>query len=296
LAGLQPDELPLMSSQSVADTADVAHGTLRGESRRHAGREAHRALAGGAVQVTVLGVPFRPLSAAALLAWMDSCIAEHRGAYVCAVNASSVVQCSSDPRFLQALKEADVNLPDGAPVAWAVSQLARRRQPRLAGPSVMLMMLGRAQARGYRVLLYGSTDQVVGLLQKKLEARYPGLAIVDAISPPFRPLTDSEDAELCDRIRRARPDIVFVGLGAPRQEMWMRAHRDALDAVLVGVGAAFDFHAGVVRRAPPLMQRLGLEWLYRLLQEPRRLWKRYATTLPVFVWRVSRQLASERIK
>jgi len=226
---------------------------------------------------------------------MDSRIAEHRGVYVCAVNASSVVQCSRDPLLLQAFTEADINLPDGAPVAWAVSWLARRRQPRLAGPSVMLMMLGRAQMRGYRVLLYGSTDKVVRLLQRKVEARYPGLAIVDSISPPFRPLTDLEDAGLCDRIQRARPDIVFVGLGAPRQEMWMRAHRDALDAVLVGVGAAFDFHAGVVQRAPLSMQRLGLEWLYRLLQEPRRLWRRYVTTLPVFVWRVGRQLASERI-
>jgi N-acetylglucosaminyldiphosphoundecaprenol N-acetyl-beta-D-mannosaminyltransferase len=247
-------------------------------------------------EVILLGVPFLPQSAASFLDWLDSRIAEHRGAYVCAVNSSSMVQLSSDPRLLEALKTADVNLPDGAPVAWAVSRLAHRHQPRLAGPAIMLAMLGRAQAKGYRVLLYGSTDRVLQLLQDRLQARYPGLAVVDAISPPFRSLTDAEDADLRERIRRAKPDVVFVGLGAPRQEMWMLAHRDSFDAVLVGVGAAFDFHAGVIRRAPPLMQRLGLEWFHRLMQEPRRLWKRYATTLPVFAWRVGRQLLSERLQ
>jgi N-acetylglucosaminyldiphosphoundecaprenol N-acetyl-beta-D-mannosaminyltransferase len=247
-------------------------------------------------RVNVLGVPFRLLSPGELLDWLDLRIDEQRGAYVCAVNASSVIQSSRDPGFLQALVSSDINLPDGAPVAWAISRLTRRPQGRLAGPSVMLMMLSRAEAKGYGVLLYGSSPEVVSLLKERLETLYPALSIVDAISPPYRPLTESEDEELCERIRRARPDVVFVGLGAPKQETWMLEHRDALGAVLVGVGAAFDFHAGVVRRAPDWMQRAGLEWTHRLMQEPRRLWKRYATTLPVFAWRVGRQVVSERLK
>jgi N-acetylglucosaminyldiphosphoundecaprenol N-acetyl-beta-D-mannosaminyltransferase len=252
--------------------------------------------AGDVIQVSVLGVPFRPLSEDSFLAWVDECVAQHRGAYVSAVNASSVVQSATDPAFAQALRDSDVNLPDGTPVAWAVSKLARFRQARLPGPAMMLLMLGRAQARGHRVLFYGSTDPVLELLQQRMKARFPDLTIVDAISPPFRPLSRSEDEQLCERIREGRPDIVFVGLGAPKQELWMRAHRNSIGAVLVGVGAAFDFHAGVIRRAPPWIQRLGLEWLFRLVQEPRRLWRRYATTLPVFVWRVSRQLVSQRVK
>ncbi len=213
--------------------------------------------AGGDIPISVLGVPFRLLSVDSFLAWVDECVAQHRGAYVSAVNASSVVQSMTDQEFAQALRESDVNLPDGTPVAWAISRLARHRQPRLPGPAVMLHMLGRAQARGHRVLFYGSTDHVLQLLQRQMKALFPGLAIAGAISPPFRPLSRSEDDRLCEQMRGARPDIVLIGLGAPKQEIWMHAHRDSLEAVLVGVGAAFDFHAGVVRRAPAWMSALA---------------------------------------
>lgn len=247
-------------------------------------------------QVDVEGVPFRPLTLTGFLTWLDERVAEHQGAYACAVNASSVVQASRDPAFMQALRGSDVNLPDGTPVAWAVSWLAHVRQPRLPGPDMMLEVLGRARERGYRVVLYGSTEATLERLQERLRAAYPGLAIVDAISPPFRDLTADEEAATNDRIRRARPDVLFVGLGAPKQEIWMQAHCRQLGTVLFGVGAAFDFHAGLVRRAPPLLQRAGLEWAHRLAQEPGRLWKRYATTLPVFAWRLLKQVLCRRAR
>jgi exopolysaccharide biosynthesis WecB/TagA/CpsF family protein len=160
---------------------------------------------------------------------------------------------------------------------------------------MMLEILARSQERGYRVLLFGSSQETLNRLQERLLAAYPGLILVDAISPPFRALSGAEDAALCDRIRDARPDVVFVGLGAPKQELWMQAHVQELGAVLVGVGAAFDFHSGVVRRAPPLMQRAGLEWAHRIAQEPGRLWKRYATTLPVFGLRLVEQAIRARL-
>lgn len=241
-------------------------------------------------RILVQGVPFKPSTISSFLTWLDSVVRDRRGAYVCQVNASSVVQASRDPAFMRALRHADVCLPDGAPIAWAVSWLTRSPQSRLAGPDVMLEVLRHARERGYRVLLYGSTDETLERLRKRLRAAYPGLLLVDAISPPFRALTAAEEVVMCHRLRRARPDLVLVGLGAPKQELWMQAHRKELGALLLGVGAAFDFHSGQVRRAPRLLQRVGLEWAHRLIQEPRRLWKRYATTLPVFAWRLLKQV------
>ena len=246
--------------------------------------------------VDVEGVPFRPMTRSGFLAWLDERIAAGGGAYACAVNASSVVQASRDPAFMQALRCSDMNLPDGTPVAWAVSWLAHVRQPRLPGPDMMLEVMARARERGYRVVLYGSTEETLDLLQERLCAAYPGLAIVDAISPPFRALSVEEEAAIRERIVGARPDVLLVGLGAPKQEIWMQAHCEQLGAVLFGVGAAFDFHAGLLRRAPPVLQRAGLEWAHRLVQEPGRLWKRYATTLPVFIVRLVKQVVCLRVK
>jgi N-acetylglucosaminyldiphosphoundecaprenol N-acetyl-beta-D-mannosaminyltransferase len=245
-------------------------------------------------QIDVQGVPFRPLTLSSFLNWLDSVVGAHTGAYVCAVNASCVVQASRDTAFMGALRDSNVNLPDGTPVAWAVSWLGHVRQTRLPGPGVMLEVIRHARDRGYRVLLYGSTQETLERLQERLLSACPGLELVDAVSPPFRALTSAEEAELCERIRAARPDVVFVGLGAPKQEIWMQTHCGEVRAVLLGVGAAFDFHAGVVKRAPELLQRFGLEWAYRLAQEPGRLWKRYASTLPVFMWRLLRQVAVAR--
>lgn len=243
-------------------------------------------------RVEVQGVPFRPLTLSGFLDWLDHAVAARGGSYVCAVNASCVVQASRNAAFMDALRESDVNLPDGSPVAWAVSRLAHVHQARMAGPDTMLDVLRRAEERGYRVLFYGSTEETLERLRHRMQAAYPRVKLVGCISPPFRALSATEHEATCGHVRQLRPDVVLVGLGAPKQEIWMRAHRKELGAVLIGVGAAFDFHAGVLRRAHPLVQRVGLEWAHRLMQEPGRLWKRYLTTLPTFMWRLAMQVVS----
>jgi len=153
-----------------------------------------------------------------------------------------------------------------------------------------------AQERDYRVFLYGSTPETLKTLQAQLLQRFPRLQIVGAMSPPFRKLTKEEERQHCREIEQSMADVVWVGLGCPRQEAWMARNRHRLSAVLVGVGAAFDFHAGVTPQAPPWMQRSGLEWLFRLASEPRRLWKRYLTTNSVFLVTIGAQLIGTRVR
>jgi N-acetylglucosaminyldiphosphoundecaprenol N-acetyl-beta-D-mannosaminyltransferase len=241
----------------------------------------------------ILGVPFLTLSLEALLSRLDTWIATRRPVYICAVCASSLIEASRDPEFLSALCAADLNLPDGAPVAWTLSRLSGVRQERLAGPSVMLRLLELASDRGYKVLLYGSTPGIQAAVVSRIARDYPRVVVAGTISPPFRSLTDDEDRGICRRIRESSADLVLVSLGAPKQEIWMRDHRETLAIPLFGVGAAFEFYVGRIRRAPLWMQRAGLEWSYRLLQQPRRVGRRFATTLPVFAWRVARQLVRE---
>jgi len=154
----------------------------------------------------------------------------------------------------------------------------------------MLALCQRSLQGGYRHFLYGGAPGVPELLARRLQERYPGLRIVGTYSPPFRPLTPEEDAEVVERINRARPDIVWVGLGTPKQELWMAEHVAKLqNPVMIGVGAAFDFHAGIKRQAPRWMQKHGLEWLFRLSQEPQRLWKRYLPNIPAFFFLLALQ-------
>lgn len=244
--------------------------------------------------ILLLGVPFRWMSRSTLAVDIDAAIAQRTGGYACEVCASSIIEASRDARFMQALNDTNANLPDGAPVAWAVGRLLGRRQERMPGPQVMLDVLSHACGRGYTVLLYGSTPSVLSLLERRVMRAFPKLNLAKSISPPFGSVSKEEDAALCEQIRSAHPDLVLVALGAPRQEIWMREHRDSLDAFLIGVGAAFEYNAGLIVRAPVWMQRLGLEWLYRLLQQPSRVGRRFATTLPVFACRVALTMLMHR--
>lgn len=202
--------------------------------------------------------------------------------FACTVH--SVMTAVLEPDFRAVLNSADVATPDGVPLAWALRSFGVRRQPRVYGPNLMLLLCGQAARLGHRVYLYGGHPEALPPLRRRLRGRYPSLVIVGAEAPPFRPLTAEEDAGVVERMQAARADLVFVGLGAPKQERWIAAHRDRLPGViLVGVGAAFDFHAGRIPQAPGCMQRAGLEWLFRLLLEPARLWKRYLLLNPLFL-------------
>lgn len=209
---------------------------------------------------------------------------------VCLSNVHVVVAASVDDDLRLAVNGADMAAPDGTPVAWMLRALGHRDQKRLAGPDLMLRYCAAAEQRGQKIFLFGSTPDTLERLQRRLRISYPRLEIAGAISPPFRPLTEDEDSEHVSQINASGAQVVFVGLGCPKQELWMHEHRGRIQAVMIGVGAAFDFHAGVVKRAPAWMQNAGLEWLHRLCSEPRRLWKRYMITNTVFLLRATAQL------
>jgi N-acetylglucosaminyldiphosphoundecaprenol N-acetyl-beta-D-mannosaminyltransferase len=182
------------------------------------------------------------------------------------------------------LNAADIATPDGMPLVWALRSFGVPKQERVYGPTLMLLLCEQAARLGHRVFLYGGRPEALDRLQTKLIERFPGLKIAGIYSPPFRDLTEFEEKEAQRRIQDAAPDLLFVGISTPKQEHWMWAHRQVLPGiVMVGVGAAFDFHAGRVSQAPAWMQRNGLEWFYRLTREPGRLWRRYLLVTPWFL-------------
>ncbi|MBA4109875.1 MAG: glycosyltransferase [Leptothrix sp. (in: Bacteria)] len=209
--------------------------------------------------------------------------AEHQSRYVTLCNVHSVVTGSQTAKFANVINGADMALPDGAPVAWMMRKEGFAEQQRISGPDLMLRYLAEAERRGQSVFFYGSVDDTLAKLRGRLMAKFPKLKIAGMASPPFRKLTEQEDAEYTQKINASGAHVVFVGLGCPKQELWMAEHRGAIKAVMVGVGAAFDYHAGTLRRAPAWMQQRGLEWLYRFVCEPRRLARRYLETNSVFV-------------
>lgn len=209
---------------------------------------------------------------------------------VCICNAHSVVTASQDADFRAAVDTADMATPDGAPVAWMLRQQGASNQRRVSGPDLMLAYCAGAARTGESIFLYGSTAATLDALQTQLKKRWPTLKIAGAIAPPFRPMTSEEDTADVRQINASGAGTVWVSLGCPKQELWMAAHRGRVHAVMLGVGAAFDFHAGAVKRAPGWMRRGGLEWLHRLISEPRRLWRRYLVTNSAFVLGATRQL------
>jgi N-acetylglucosaminyldiphosphoundecaprenol N-acetyl-beta-D-mannosaminyltransferase len=214
--------------------------------------------------------------------------------YVCICNVHSVVTTTQDIEFKIAVNNADMATPDGAPVAWTLRHSGYPGQERINGPDLMMKYLAEAERLQQIVFFYGSTDATLTRLRVVLARQFPHLRVGGSHAPPFRPLTREEDERIVDTINRSGAHVVFVGLGCPKQEKWMADHRGRIHAVMLGVGAAFDYHAGVVKRAPLWWQRHGLEWLYRLGSEPRRLFKRYLVTNTLFMLGISRQFFMTR--
>ncbi len=206
-----------------------------------------------------------------------------------------LVEAARDPVLRECINSFDIVAPDGHPVRWALNRLrGTRLADRVYGPELMLRLCGRAAEDGVGVYLYGSTEDVVGRLRESLLKRFPGLRVVGSESPPFRPLTPKEDQEMVERINQSSAGLVFVGLGCPKQEIFAHEHRDQIHAAQLCVGAAFDFLAGQKRMAPSWMQDRGLEWLFRLVSEPRRLWRRYLVTNTIFLAWFGQELARGR--
>jgi N-acetylglucosaminyldiphosphoundecaprenol N-acetyl-beta-D-mannosaminyltransferase len=245
---------------------------------------------------SVLGVPLALTDYERTIDWIDATIRTERQGYICVAATHTVVACQDDPELRAAVHGAALVVPDGQPVVWAMNALGNDLTGRVYGPDLMAKYCERSALTGTRMFLYGGRNQgALVQLALNLRRRYPGVQIVGGYSPPFRPLSGEERDAIAAEINHAKPDVVWVGIGVPKQEKWMAEMRPRLDApVLVGVGAAFDFHAGLVPQAPAWMQSAGLEWLYRLSKEPRRLWKRYLTYNPRFVYGFARQYVRHR--
>ena len=225
---------------------------------------------------------------------IDRWVKSRESRYVCLCNVHSVVTATRDEVFRDVLERADMATADGIPVTWAMRGLGFSAQERISGPDLMWKYCEIAGQEGRSVYFYGNTQQTLDALSDRMKREFPHLHVAGTYSPPFRALTQREDDEVVARINASGAAVVFISLGCPKQELWMAQHRDRIRAVMIGVGAAFDFHAGVVKRARPWMRRFGLEWLYRLYCEPRRLWKRYLVTNTLFIAGAIRQLLRAR--
>ena len=235
-------------------------------------------------RVDVLGVRVSAITIPDAVASIEHWIAARTPNYVCITGVHGVIESLRDATLQNIHNEAGLVTPDGMPLVWMARCLGFDRTRRVYGPDLMRAMSDLSVARGYRHFYYGGDQGIADRLKQQLTREYPGLQVVGTLTPPFRPLTPEEDAAVIARINAARPDIVWVGLSTPKQELWMAAHVGRVDApVLIGVGAAFDFLAGVKKQAPRWMRHGGLEWLFRLAQEPRRLWRRYFTIIPRFI-------------
>jgi N-acetylglucosaminyldiphosphoundecaprenol N-acetyl-beta-D-mannosaminyltransferase len=244
----------------------------------------------------VLGIPLAITDYERTMDWMDATIARRERGYVCVAAVHTVMVCQEDPELREAVLNSSLTVPDGQPLVWAMNALGHHMPSRVYGPELMARYCERSSLTGARMFLYGGRNQgALVQLALNLRRRYPGLKIVGGYSPPYRALTAEEEDAIAEEMNRSQADVIWVGIGVPKQEKWMAHMRDRLDApVLVGVGAAFDFHAGLVPQAPNWMQTAGLEWAYRLGHEPRRLWRRYLRYNPRFVTDFSRQFARHR--
>ncbi|WBL59225.1 WecB/TagA/CpsF family glycosyltransferase [Stutzerimonas stutzeri] len=239
---------------------------------------------------SVIGTPIDSLSWETALSRLSEWALSRQSRYICICNVHSVVTARHDRSFARVISEADMATPDGAPVAWLMRKLGFANQQRINGPDFMWRYCAEAAQRDESIYLYGGQQRTLDLLQTRLLQAFPGLKIAGAYSPPFRALSAEEDEAIVEAINASGAGTVWVSLGCPKQEAWMAAHRGRIKATMIGVGAAFDYHAGTIQRAPLWMQRNGLEWLHRVCSEPRRLWRRYLVTNTLFIAHATQQL------
>lgn len=231
-----------------------------------------------------MGVNIAAINMEWLLNFTDKYIKDLSGDYMCVSNVHTTVTASENEEYRAIQNGGIMAIPDGGPLSTVGKKRGCEKMDRTTGPSYMGEIFKISVQKGYRHYFYGSTDETLEKLYQELTKTYPGLQIAGMYSPPFRPMTDEEDAAIIERINETKPDFVWVGLGAPKQEKWMAAHQGKIDGLMVGVGAGFDYYAGNIQRAPEWMQKHNLEWLYRLIQDPKRLFKRYLVTNTKFIW------------
>lgn len=231
-----------------------------------------------------MGVRVAAINMKWLTEYTEKNLGDLSGDYICVSNVHTTVTAYDDPEYRKVQNGGIMAIPDGGPLSSVGRRRGFREMSRTTGPSYMEEMLKISPEKKYRHFFYGSTEETLEKLKKVLKRKYPGILIAGMYSPPFRKLSEKEDQEVIRMINKTEPDFVWIGLGAPKQEMWMYDHQGKVVGLMVGVGAGFDYLAGNIRRAPLWMQKCNLEWLYRLLQEPKRLFKRYWSTNWKFIW------------
>lgn len=232
----------------------------------------------------IMGVNIAAINMEWLLDYLEKNISEIKGDYICVSNVHTTVTSFEDAAYCAIQNGGLMAIPDGGPLSTVGQKRGHKNMERTTGPSLMGEIFEISAKKGYRHYLYGSKEETLELLQKKLMEKYPEIQIAGMYSPPFRPLTEEEDKVIIERINETKPDFVWVGLGAPKQEKWMAAHQGKIDGLMLGVGAGFDYYAENIKRAPMWMQKHNLEWVYRLVQDPKRLFKRYWSTNTKFIW------------
>lgn len=242
----------------------------------------------------VIGFPITALpfnaQTAVIMQWGKSCLSK----VVCVANVHMLIEACRDANFANVLHEADLVTPDGMPLVWMLRLMGVKGQDRVAGLDILLSLCRSASSEEVSIFFLGSHAAMLERVKLRLERDFPDLKIAGMEPLPFRPLTEAEDAEVVQKLNASGAGIVLVSLGCPKQELWMAHHKNRVNAVMVGLGGAFPVYAGIHKRAPQLLRSLGCEWLYRLIQEPRRLWGRYSSTIPIFIWLACKQLMTSQ--
>lgn len=246
-------------------------------------------------RTNILGVGISVINMEDALRYSDELICSEDKGYICITDVHTIIEAQSDPEFKAILNNSFMTTPDGMPLVWVGKTQGHERIRRVYGPDYLMAMCGVSVRRGYRHFFFGGKPGVAERLAVSLLEKFPGLEVTGVYAPPFRPLNPAEEDELEALVARAKPDVFWVGLGSPKQERFMAKYCGRFDAkLMVGVGAAFDIHSGAVKEAPKWMKSAGLQWLHRLVQEPRRLWRRYLICIPSFMGMISLQLLGIR--
>lgn len=232
----------------------------------------------------IMGVNIAAINMEWLVEYLRENLVDIKGDYICVSNVHTTVTAYENPDYLKVQNGGLMAIPDGGPLSTVGQKRGYKNMARTTGPSLMGEIFKISAEKGYRHYFYGSKEETLEILKQKLEEKYSGIQIAGMYSPPFRPLTEDEDKEVVERINETKPDYVWIGLGAPKQEKWMAEHQGKIDGLMLGVGAGFDYYAENIKRAPMWMQKSNLEWVYRLMQDSKRLFKRYLHTNTKFIW------------
>ena len=243
----------------------------------------------------ILGFSVAAQSFAEQIAQMMQWAQQRLSRVVCVANVHMLMEAYWDPSFAKVLHRADLLTPDGMPLVWTLNLIRKRRHNRVAGMDILRELCRQASAQGVEVYFVGSDTDTLDKMRQQLNQDFPDLVVAGMQPLPFQSPTAEEDRQMVAQINHSQAGVVFVSLGCPKQEVWMHQHRDRIEAVMVGLGGVFPIYAGILKRAPDWMRAAGLEWLFRLRQEPRRLWKRYATTIPPFVYLSVKQVVTTRV-